>query len=340
LISGPVSPVCSRGCKARNSREVAEFDNFRMFPTKLTMTVFLTEPGPPAMICRAATKPGHRSCRRGPMSNLGSKSLHSHGVLYWFAMKDLLEFVLAVANNWAGYATGGTIVASVWLYYVWRDRPMPRVIGFALAGLFLLLAFFKAWREQRARVEASSEQIKILQSKLDSLTLSDFHGTMDWAVIGSGPNGSHIGLIVSLTNKGAPSAIDNGSWTLKAILSDAIYEGKPNTLLNKNLDFCFPPNKVMRFVRSDALYLKLASPLPMNGLTQGFIWFAFPGTQMARLMLPTTIIRLEARSVSGQSIKVESSIGDLVEKSITTKLFIGIENPRVLETPCKENQPY
>jgi hypothetical protein len=64
-------------------------------------------------------------------------------------MSDLREFLWAVINNWAGYATGGLIVAGSWLYFVWKDKPMPRMAGFILASLFLFMACFKAWVEQK-----------------------------------------------------------------------------------------------------------------------------------------------------------------------------------------------
>src|SRR5205085_4904844 len=63
-------------------------------------------------------------------------------------MSDILTFLWAVANNWAGYSTGGLVVASIVLWFLWRDKPMPRKLALWLALLFLLMAFYKAWHDQ------------------------------------------------------------------------------------------------------------------------------------------------------------------------------------------------
>jgi hypothetical protein len=218
---------------------------------------------------------------------------------------------------------------------------MPRIVGLSLAALFLFMAFFKAWSEQKSQRGAISEQVQTLRAKLDSLTKSNINGSVDWAVIGSQPQDhSHVGLIVTLTNSGAASAIDPRSWRLTVVAPDEhTYSGEPNTLLNKNLDFCFPPRKVMRFVRSDALYLKGAAGLSMNGVTQGFIWFGL-GASRSSISSPETLFVLESASVTGQRIAISTTIGELTRKSQETTFFSGIENSRALDVPCQANIPY
>lgn len=72
---------------------------------------------------------------------------------------EILEFLWAVINNWAGYITGGLIVALVSFYFISADKPMPRNIGFVLAALFLFMAFFKAWRDQKHAKEKAQEEL-------------------------------------------------------------------------------------------------------------------------------------------------------------------------------------
>lgn len=63
---------------------------------------------------------------------------------------DLIAFLWAVLNNWAGYVTGGIIVALAWFWSTWFNQPVSRRVGLAIALMFLLLAIFNAWREERA----------------------------------------------------------------------------------------------------------------------------------------------------------------------------------------------
>jgi len=219
---------------------------------------------------------------------------------------------------------------------------MPRYIGFALAAVFLLMAFFKAWKDERLVATTTMEQNRKLASQIDELTKSAISGTIDFAVLGAQPGGSsHAALIVSLSNAGASSAVEPGSWRLIAITHDKVeHLGSPNTLLNKNLDFCLDPSHAIRFVRADALYLKACTPIPRNGSVQGVLWFAIPGLEHSKLKEPTTTLVLQAKSVAGQSLTISSTVEQLREKSKETKFFAGIENPRSLEIPCKENSAY
>jgi hypothetical protein len=62
-------------------------------------------------------------------------------------LRDLLEFCWTVLNSWAGYTTGGIIVALVWLWSTISTTPPSRPAGIGLAIFFLIMAFFNAWRK-------------------------------------------------------------------------------------------------------------------------------------------------------------------------------------------------
>lgn len=62
-------------------------------------------------------------------------------------LKQVAEFLWAVINNWAGYTTGGLIVALLWLWSTLRQVPISRKVGIAVAILFLFFAAFNAWRK-------------------------------------------------------------------------------------------------------------------------------------------------------------------------------------------------
>src|SRR5438128_12641043 len=81
--------------------------------------------------------------RSGLLKNLGCGQPSS---MDWIT--DIGRFLWAVINNWAGYSTGGIIVAVVALWHLIKNRPVPRKLGIGLAIFFFFLSFFKAWQDQ------------------------------------------------------------------------------------------------------------------------------------------------------------------------------------------------
>jgi preprotein translocase subunit YajC len=73
---------------------------------------------------------------------------------------DLLEFVLSVVGAYAWYSTGGVTVALVALWFLVKDRPIPRNVLIVLAFLFLFLAVFKAWREEHNSLASLQDNLK------------------------------------------------------------------------------------------------------------------------------------------------------------------------------------
>lgn len=61
---------------------------------------------------------------------------------------DFLEFIRAVISQWAVYATGGIIVAFLWLWSTLLDTPPSKKVNIGIALFFLFLAVFHAWRKQ------------------------------------------------------------------------------------------------------------------------------------------------------------------------------------------------
>jgi hypothetical protein len=68
------------------------------------------------------------------------QTLKEIGLLFW-----------AIINNWAGYSTGGVIMAIVAFWHLLKNRPVPRKLGIGLAIFFFVLSFFKAWQDQYRR---------------------------------------------------------------------------------------------------------------------------------------------------------------------------------------------
>lgn len=66
-------------------------------------------------------------------------------------ISEIGQFLRAVLNNWAGYSTGGIIVAVVALWHLLKNQPISRKLGIGLAMFFFFLSFFKAWQDQYHR---------------------------------------------------------------------------------------------------------------------------------------------------------------------------------------------
>lgn len=121
-------------------------------------------------------------------------------------IREFLSFAWSVFYNWAGFATGGVIVALVWFWSVLKKKPPSQKFGLFLAALFLLFAFFTACREQYRNSIAKQQQI-------DALTVTDFHPRIEaaWltknAVPGIKREGTYVICRVTTENRGAPSAI-------------------------------------------------------------------------------------------------------------------------------------
>jgi hypothetical protein len=129
-------------------------------------------------------------------------------------INELWQFLFAVVNNWAGYATGGFIVATLWFWSVWKQQTLPRRLSLFTALLFLCLAVFNAWRTQ---LHEKNEAL----SKLDS-TKPKFSLQIRQAVSGTAENTGFPFVLatIALTNAptGAPSIADN--WRIEAKLSN------------------------------------------------------------------------------------------------------------------------
>lgn len=258
-------------------------------------------------------------------------------------MRNLWQFLVA-----AGALGGGSVILAIILFIVaviehLRDRNVGAAWLFMIGCLAFCFGSFAAWKDERASLDERTAQVNQLQQQIGSLTHSQVAAEIEFSILGAQGHGSHAGLIVSLRNAGAETAVVPDSWRLVAITANGTpFEGWANTLKDKNLDFCIGPHSLMRFVRADALYLKAsAHPIGRNGFEQGFLWYSFPDLQRSQLVSPDTRLVLSATTVSGQTVQAEISIKELsLRSNQPTRFFPGIENPRLLDEPCQENQPY
>lgn len=77
---------------------------------------------------------------------------------------DIIVFAIAVISHWQGYVTGGAITGLVALVERLLDWTMPKwAYAVLYVGVFLLVSFFLAWREQYHE----AQRVPVLQSQLE-----------------------------------------------------------------------------------------------------------------------------------------------------------------------------
>jgi hypothetical protein len=89
------------------------------------------------------------------------------------------QFSWEIFNNWAGYFTGGCIMAVITFWHSWNDKTMRRKFLLGLTVLFFTMGAYKAWNDQYQKAftadKSSDEFRKIAKTKeglLDNLTIA------------------------------------------------------------------------------------------------------------------------------------------------------------------------
>jgi hypothetical protein len=207
---------------------------------------------------------------------------------------NLVEFLWAVINNWAGYATGGLIVALVWLWSTLKQKPVPRKIGVILAIVFLFVAFFNAWLDQKKKAYQAELELK---TKYTPQLKGEI---VYWA---SGKierlnNRTAAMVWCSISNIGMQSIAND--WHLYLDFPDGKHtEGQGSFVTKKTT---FPTPKGDRIVyQEDALYNKALTPIPTGGQINGVLLFEFPDLSVQDLLIQNVKVTLTFKDVSGKS---------------------------------------
>ncbi len=207
-------------------------------------------------------------------------------------LKDIAVFLWAVINNWAGYTTGGLVVAVVGLWSTVKKITVPRKYGIALALGFLFFAFFNAWRDQYLKT-------------IPRLTLH-----IEDTYIGGYPNDpddTAFLLLVSVTNAyGPPSIADNWKMQIKIPGYNSPIDAIGGQPFDPNLPVTAELNNGQRGVysASDDLREKLIqTPIAQGARVVGIIPFVVKNTKKSEIYKPQTILTLSCKDVAGNEIK-------------------------------------
>jgi hypothetical protein len=80
-------------------------------------------------------------------------------------LSTIPEFIAEVLTSWAGYLTGGVIMAAWWVWERRFDAIPWKYVRFAIVG-FLLVAFFSAWYEKREAFSKAHSELEVARGKL------------------------------------------------------------------------------------------------------------------------------------------------------------------------------
>jgi hypothetical protein len=213
-------------------------------------------------------------------------------------LRELGEFLWAVATNWATWTTGGLVVALLWLWSTLRQVPISRKIGIVVAVLFLLLAFFKAWQEQKHLAVSAQEE-------LSKRFKPNFSCRFDrWMFAPSGsippanpdkPPKSYVFVEVTIGNSGAPSIA--GAYRLSLMTGDGkVHRGVGQLFSNMPV---IGDEHGVKLYRDDCLFVKQATePIATGAIRPG--WVAFSFSEEMQDLLNKTIMDLSFEDITGE----------------------------------------
>jgi hypothetical protein len=205
--------------------------------------------------------------------------------------KDLLTFLWAVIDSWAGYTTGGIIVAILWLWSILRQRAVPRKIAVAVAVFFVFCAVFHAWREQFHK--ASN-----VQAKFDASTKPEFRVVIAQIIGTYSSSGKTVFLVqMGVFNRGADSVLANIS---------AHYQ---SPTLNSDVDVVYmPPEEEVRAFPEEwrtedrpVPNMQSVGMISRGALVPGKLFVTVPGNHEAELGELPSALTITVRDYLGST---------------------------------------
>jgi len=224
-------------------------------------------------------------------------------------LSDLLSFICAVVNSWAGYATGGVIMALVAFWAMFRQKQVPRSMGIGLAIIFLFFAFFHAWRDQHhAALQAQEDKRKAEEQLvgIEKHSFPDLKGEIIFSFIETNkdnPGNTRVVFGVSVTNNGAPSITKN--WLARI---DIPGRGSVSSIpihYPRGFDLTKDGQVGERLKNSDAIFEKTAeSPVTTGAEVHGWLLFFLKGVNPEELRRDGTVVQLTFLDVNGKQHRI------------------------------------
>ena len=229
-------------------------------------------------------------------------------------LKEIGVFLWAVLNNWAGYVTGGLVIALIFLWTTLKQKALSRTTWIVIVSMFFSWAVFSAWREQYEGRRRATEE-------LDDLTKPKLRGVIQDAFTAKAGDNKESSIVtpdVMIVNTGAPSIATNFSVSV-ALPDGREVKGVPiappppgsRLLLNMSSD----PNHQVTFDSADFIVRKgREHPIPTGGAVSGFCSVLIRGVSKEVVEAFTLVVRftdidgsaVEARGIGGKDEEILS----------------------------------
>src|SRR5205085_6770209 len=262
---------------------------------------------------------------------------------------DLITFIVAVISHWQAYATGGVVTMAVGLFERLSGKHLnKRTYAGLFVGVFLLVSFFMAWRDEHkavadehraleaAQVDLASVRGELSQVKQDLAREQDqnhpkFHGFINQIAFGNLStiwvtneakrklDGVALSLIVTIRNEGAPSIVEGWQLHLK---SDKLDLTVTPLLLPIGQKFNVIHGQAFTLHREEALYEKGVKPIERGGQVRGWLTYVIEGITAEQIDSPSVKLTLDFYDVAGGKNEIHSEMGHAAG---TPKYFPGTE---------------
>jgi hypothetical protein len=226
-------------------------------------------------------------------------------------MSDFWQFVIAVFWHWQSWAggsgAGGAVVVLVAIYERLSGHTLSKRMYVSIfIFIFLVGAFFVAWREQYQAVQAAKGETQKVEKKLGELTNPGLVLHIDQLGIGDSaeiPTLLRVLIVANLTNVGAPSIAE--SWELLVVLPDGSKHGPfPTVFIDPKAPIVFR-NPNFKLSPADALYNKTMQPIQKGDKKRGVLIFPLFGLERKVVEKTGTEFILSAKDVNDKLVSTE-----------------------------------
>jgi hypothetical protein len=202
---------------------------------------------------------------------------------------DLLLWVWSVVDSWAGYTTGGVLVALITVR-AWLYKELSKVQALAALTFFVLFALFSSWRTEYLKTAPG------LKLEINSVAVGSVGQT--------GVTG--VTVFARISNLGNPTIADEWSLNFYPVGTPVkkygplvIHRDAPVTFRG------FNGNTIEEhFTAKDTLYSKtIPTPLVNGAREEGFMSFLLPDVSKGDAEKVGARYELVCRDVAGNTIR-------------------------------------
>lgn len=198
---------------------------------------------------------------------------------------EIFLFIYSTLSYWQALVSGGVITALIAIFERLSGYRLNKKTYVGLfVGVFLVVAFFLGWREERAGRLRQEAEVNRMHSTKPRLT-----GDFEYFRMGSVPElPSYLGvaMVMSISNVGStPSIADHWKcyWNMETGTGIETVQGEARAF-PEGLEMPRGGNAPMTFARDDALYIKtMRSPIAPGAKVMGVMFCRFPQAALGNI---------------------------------------------------------